>query len=296
MSARHLYSDTYSPENIVAFMQSRGHCVVRTSSCWWYNEYRQSRVLMSFPLQRLIQPSKEELCDLFRRAGRVRLVRFLGPMAGKGRESCLWICRLPYDLQGLAKKSRNQVRRGLEQCVVRRLSFSELLAAGEQAHADTARRHGQAGAESGVSKKLEECAAYEAFGAFVGDELAAYLVTLQVEDWVHVLVNRSTSAFLKFYPNNSLVFTVVRELLSRSSVSTVSYGWESLADLPGLNHFKEDIGFRRLPVKQRAFLTPSLRPLLSLPVCRVASKLARWLGTGGSWQRVANLLQIVSES
>jgi len=267
-----------SPEEIAAFFERRGHRVVQTASCWWYNEYHQDRLFHSFPMHRLLNPPPEEIAELFQRVPKAVGFRFVGPPQSGGLQSFNWVRRKPYDLTTLSSKSRNQTRRGLENCQVKKIPWDELVSIARDAHHDTMGRHQQNGTGSlGFGTELSECDAYEAWSAFIDGRLAAYTVTLWVEDWVHILLHRSVTADLKFYPNNALVFSVVRELLSRPGVTAVSFGLESLLSLDSLEHFKLGMGFTKEPVNQHFVLARWARPLLN-PV------------TGGSINLLANLL------
>jgi len=286
-----------NPEDITAFFENRKHRVVKTASCWWYNEYHQDRIYQSFPIHRQIDPSREEIAELFRNARGALGVRFIGPVEAKGQESSIWVRRNPYDLSTLSSKSRNQTRRGLENCQVRKMPWEELEAITSAAHADTMKRHQLNGWRSlGFGSYLKECPAYEAWGAFVGDELAAFMVTLWVEDWVHILIQRSVSSYLKFRPNNALVFCVVKELLSRPGVSAISYGLEPLAVLESLEDFKLGMGFVKEPVCQRIIVARWLRPLINSVSCRVIETAASWRPNNPRWQKVAGICRMVRES
>lgn len=295
MYAARPVNDPIPPEDVVAFFSQNGYRVTRTASCWWYNEYHQSRVYFSFPPHRLVVPSDAEVGSVFRANPEALALRFLSPLSGQGRESFVWICRKPFDSTSPNGKSRNQIRRGLERCQVRTLTFDWLVHGGQEAHRDTMARHGQDSGSLGLNSRLDDCPGYGAWGAFVDDNLAAYIVTLCVEDWAHILVNRSADAYLKFYPNNALVFTVAQELLSRPGVSTVSYGWEPLASRGTLDHFKSGMGFQKEPVRQRIILRPWLRPLLNSTVCRAIAKMAG-LHPNDRLQRLAGFCRIVAES
>jgi len=126
--------------------------------------------------------------------------------------------------------------------------------------------------------------------------LAAYLVTLWVEDWAYILINRSANAYLRFYPNNALIFTVTQQLLSRPGISTVSYGWEPLYPLESLEHFKLRMGFAKEPVRQCIILTPWLRPLLNPVMCRAIEKVTTIRPNDHRLQRLAGLCRIVREN
>lgn len=287
------------PEPIVQFLGRRGMRTARTASCWWYNEYRQERVYQAFPLHRLVSPSPQEVGEVFRRFPKAVAVRFLGPADGPGYGSVLWTRRRPYDLGCLHPKSRNQTRRGLEKSEVRPLAWGELVERGWEAHRDTAARHGRPAPDSlGFDAGLAECPAYEAWGAFVGGHLAAYLVTLWVEDWVHILLQRSASAYLKHSPNNALVYTVAREMFARPGVSTLTYGLDGLALRASLDHFKENMGFEREPVRQRFVVRPWLRPCFNRLTCQVVEGVSRlpWLRASRRFDKIAGFCRAVRQS
>lgn len=286
-----------TPEEITAFFERRGHRVVQTASCWWYNEYHQGRVYQSFPIHRLINPGPEEVADLFRSIPRALGIRYIGPLKSKGLESSIWVCRKPYDLSTLAAKSRNQTRRGLENCQVRKIPWHELEAITVEADTDTLRRHQLSnGRTRGFGSYVKDCAAYEAWGAFVGDELAAFMVTLWVEDWVHILIQRSVSKYLNFRPNNALVFSVASEVLARPGVSAISYGLEPLRTLESLEHFKLSMGFVKEPICQSLVVARWLRPVLNAVTCRAIEIAASLRPRNSRLQKVAGVCQLIRQS
>jgi len=265
-------------EEIIRFFTSRGLNVVRTASCWWYEEQRHSRLYYSFPIHRFIEPSREEIAEFFSQAPAALGMRFLSSAEAHQGQSFIWVRRPPFDLDALAGKARNQTRRGMEACEVRRITWDQLIATAGKAHADTLSRHENSRIKTlGFDHGLEECSAYEAWGALVEDELAAYAVMLQVEDWVHILIHRSVTEHLKSRPNNALIFGLVRNVLSRRGVTSVSYGLEPLNSLDSLEHFKLGMGFRKEPVRQRIVLAPRLRlvvnPITAQPLKALAALL-----------------------
>jgi hypothetical protein len=275
MQATAMASEPFSAAAVADFLRSQGRNVVEGADCWWYNAYGQNRVFYSFPPHKLVTPSSDHLSRLFKSLPQAKALRYLSPNDEKGKASYIWVCRSPYELERLSSNTRSKVRRGLKHCHVRSLSFDELDQYGAKAQDDTLKRlRLESPASVKPGKGLHECPAYEAWGAFVGDQLAAYVITLRIDDWVYIQVNRSVTEFLKLYSNNALVYTVVRELLSRPGVTTLSYGWEPLYEVESLDQFKSSLGFVRQPVKQCVALAPWLRPLLNPLVCRVVEQIA----------------------
>lgn len=293
ISVRKRRNISVSPEEIVSFFVSRGLHVVRTASCWWYEEQRHSRLYYAFPTHRLIDPSREEMAEFFGQARRAVGIRFLGTGRTDQAQSFIWVRRRPFDLKVLAAKARNQTRRGMEACEVRQLSWDQLIGSAQKAHADTMNRHEiRSAATLGFDAELAGCSAYEAWGAFIDGELAAYAVTLSVEDWVHILIHRSVTGHLKHRPNNALIFCMVREMLSRRAVSTVSYGLEPLNVTESLEHFKLGMGFSKEPVCQRIVLAPRLKLVVNPITTKPLEALAGLLPNNARLQKVAGLCRM----
>ncbi len=257
---------------VVALLKSQGRKVVEASGCWWYNAYGQQRMLFAFPPQRQVNPNETEIREIFRQVPSAMVLRHLATATAASANSYLWVVRRPYSIESLSANHRSKVRRGLRQCEVRPLTFNELDECGRHAQSDTMRRLGKSESSFGISEGMRRSRAYRAWGAFVGSELAAFAITLTVEGWVHIQVNRSTTSLLKHYPNNALIFRIIEESLAGEGVEAVSYGWESLTRNESLEQFKSGMGFTREPVEQRIVIAPRLRPLWN-PVSRPL----RWL-------------------
>src|SRR6267154_491930 len=148
------------PEELTSFFVRRGHRVVQTASCWWYNEYHQERVFYAYPIHRLVNPGPDEIEEVFSSASRALVLRFISPVDTKGQKSFIWVRGNPYDLTDLSAKSRNQTRRGLEKCEVRKIPWDELETIAQEAHMDTMNRHHVNGSASlGFGTELGECPA-----------------------------------------------------------------------------------------------------------------------------------------
>jgi hypothetical protein len=290
-------SSLMSPDEITSFFAAQGSTVIKTTSCSWFNDYHQNQVYQSFPMHRLISPSRDELREVFAKAPGAVALRFIGPANSKGKESFIWLRRGPYALEDLSPNTRSRIRRGLKRCEIKPLQFEELESKAWDAHRDTTKRHGYGEPSSlGVYSRLDDCAAYEAWGSFVGDALAAFAVTMRVEDWAHIIVNRSATAYLGSYANNVLIFSVVSELLARDEVNVVSYGIEGLVTHDSLDRFKSSMGFTREPVRQRIVLKPLLKPLVNPLTVAPITALAELMRNNLRLQRLAGFCRLASRS
>ncbi|HEX6127085.1 MAG TPA: hypothetical protein VFZ23_17060 [Pyrinomonadaceae bacterium] len=289
-------SSGHTAEDAVSLLRAQGRNVIRTESCWWYNVYGQDRVYYSFPPNRKVNPDRREIKEIFRLAPKAKAIRFIGSEETVGRDSYVWTCRSPYDLGTLSSKARNQVRQGLRNCEVRPILLDKLTSAGQEAHADSMKRMGLPPDKQVFGGHMVRSGAYEAWGAFVGEKMAAYLVTFTVDDWVYIQIHRSVNELLKYRPNNALIFSVIKELLNRPGISTVSYGWEPLYDLDSLDSFKVAMGSKKEPCKQAFVLSPSLAPLAPSFVCSAFERASRLYPGNQRLKQIAGVCRVIRET
>lgn len=263
-----------SIEGYAEFLVRMGHRIARIGSTTWFNP--SPRLFSPLPFQAEIDPSAMDWDALFRQGCIAARCCVPSPW---GRASYRLVIDDPtYGLAHLASKSRNQTKRGLDSCTVREIPFDELATHGISLERDTLIRQNRR-----VPGTLEEywrryfahaaqTAGAVAWGAFHQDSLAAYLVAFEMTESLHILIVRSATAHLRFYPNNALLFQFVSENLRKGRAREISIGLESIqAGLGSLDHFKEGMGFRRLPTRQYVNLGPLLRLALRGPVLRASA-------------------------
>ncbi|HVO23194.1 MAG TPA: hypothetical protein VMW56_06145 [Candidatus Margulisiibacteriota bacterium] len=282
------------------FLQAIGHRVVVTSSAHWYDVSRF--FFLSAPPQWLYDPGIDELRGILRRP-RCLGVRFAAPLQSSGKLSYQIVCdNRAYGLEALSANVRSKVRRGLKRCEVGPVSFPVIASAGRRAHADTLARQGRDGVLSGSKWDRFWAAAattsgFEGWGAWSGDVLAAFLVSVTFDEGVEFLLARSCSDELGVYPNNALIFRVAEEMLVQRGVREITFGLESLEPVGPLDQFKFGMGFRRRPLRQRVVFHPLLRALLRQPPLRALIR--RWTERHGPeavfWRKAAGLLRFAEE-
>jgi hypothetical protein len=264
-----------SIQGFVWFLRAMGHRVRRVDGTWWYNVY--PHIYINFPFHRPVDPRLVSLWRVFGLDGVA--ARFCCSPA-IGRPSFRLVCRhVEYDLSMLAQKARNQTRRGLDNCDVRPVAFDDLHVSGLKLNRETLERQGRAIPANFNSywRKYYHFAGKaegaEAWGSFVEESLAAYLIAFEIEGCLNIFIMRSSREHLKFYPNNALLFSFIKETLRRANIQEVSIGLESLQQgMEGLDHFKIGMGFERIPIGQRIEISPPLKLLLR-------GSILRWLST-----------------
>ena len=177
------------------------------------------------------------------------------------RDYCL--DRLP------SANARSHTRRGLTRCHVERINFPYLAKHGHEIGVDTyLRQNGVQPKETAESwaaycRMFERYPGFEAWGAFVGGKLVAYIVTILVEDCYYLHLCKSLTAYHGNYVNNAILFEVTRNALSRPEISYVSHGAQAMAvNSAGQRRFKSGMGFQLVPHIERVVFHPILRPIV----------------------------------
>ena len=117
------------------------------------------------------------------------------------------------------------------------------------------------------------------WGAFVGNQLAAYAATLEVDGAVTLGETKAAQALLRHNPNNALFYTLTRHYLAEPDIRYVTNGMRTLWHPTTINEFLERMGFRKVYCRLHLELGPIARAFQrsrALPVMgRVAAKLDR---------------------
>lgn len=249
------------------FANAQGMRIVKAGQHLWAE--KQTLCLESIPPHRSIHVEASEARSLFRRGFLV--LRYTCD-AASGAQSAEYICDdSDYGFGSLEAKTRNQVRQGLKNCAVRPIDFQLLRREGCAINQSVFQRQNRMGPaflrdERSWEHYIDYCSAekdIEPYGAFVNDELCAYVLMVRVEDYAYVYHPFAKASHLQFRPMNALIFTVTQQLLQREEVRRVSYGLESLASQPALEKFKSGMGYRSVPIGRTILLNPIARPLVS---------------------------------
>ena len=265
--------------NFAEWLRRQGHRVVRTQSTYWHDQ--GPRVYQAFPYHWLIDPSEEEL-GRFLRQHRGIALRYSTPVEAKeGQLSYHAVYdEGPYELELLSKWSRKNVRRGLRNCSVTRISFERLATEGWALQRDTLDRQGrdvEIDQEVWRNRCLSagDLSGFTAWGALVEGRLAASVITFQMSDCVYMLYQQCHSECLREHVNNALSFVVTQAELNDPAVKSILYGLHSLDAPASVDVFKFRMGYRPKEVRQRVVCHPWLKPFFNHGSHAVLGWLAR---------------------
>jgi hypothetical protein len=279
------------------FLRRQGYKVLESPTGYWVDLYG-THVFQAFPYARLVSSSYQELAGIFRQ-GFVAAVRFFSPDdAEGGAESFHVVCDAKdYDLHTLSHWARKNVKRGLRNCDVRRIDFEHLAVEGFYLQVDTLERQKrklQITSEWWRSLCLaaKDLPGFDAWGAFVGDELAASVITFQDEDWGYMLYQQCLAKHLEAHANNALAFVVTRELMQREKIRQVLYSVKSLDAPPSVHEFQCRMGYYRKRVREYVVFNPLFAPFVNKLSYRLIHLITRQWPEQGFWSKVDGLVRV----
>jgi hypothetical protein len=254
-------------EIFAEWLRRQGHTVARTETSYWYNA--GPRVFQAFPFHWLIRPTEEELNDFLRREHALGL-RYSTSI--ESRQGCVSYHAVynqqAYSLEGLDRRSRQNIRSGLRNCQVQEISIDRLAEEGWLLEKDTANRQNrdvQITKDSWRRKYIAaaDLSGFEAWGALVGDRLVASILAFQMGDTVELISQQCDRDFLKAKVNNALAYSVTRNMINRPGISSLFYTLQSLDADASVDEFKFRLGYTPVPVRQRVVFHPWISPLVN---------------------------------
>lgn len=261
-------------------------------------------LLVRVPPYVTTRPPEGEVHTLFRRSRLLGLKYSLEP-GRQGRPAGVYFVRdRDYDLHMLSRRMRGKTRRGLEHCRVRRMRFDELYCLGMPLNIDTlARQNRKDQLFTNPDRWARYCRAgdeadgVQAWGGFIGDNLAAYATLLRVGQVVNIVNVMSRTDLLKFQSNPALIFAVTQTTIRSPDVVAVCSGPEGISSDPGLEDFKLRMGYEKEAVNFVVRLRPVIRHALLNRISRwVISAMGDRFDDSDSFRRFRGVLDIAAVS
>ena len=279
------------------FFSAIGNRVIQTESCYWYDA--EPFLFKSLPVHRFVDPSSAEIAHVMIK-GPAFALRYPKTPDNAGPRGGMYVCsNRDYDIQTLTSQNvRSKTRRGLARCRIEQIEFSYLAEHGLALTAETTLRQGGTMPSNSESEwhlfcdNAKRSKDFEAWGAFVENRLATFIVGMLVEDCYYIHLQKSASDLLKYYPNNALLFTVMKTKLACPEVAHISHGPKALAVGKGLDYFKTSMGFEMQPYTDHVVFNPLVKPFLMWKGDAVVNKLVQRYPDNLFWQRASRALRV----
>jgi len=281
---------------LAQFFRAIGNRIIQTESCYWYNP--KPLLFKSLPIHRLVEPSPAEIAQVMIK-GPAFAIRYPRTPDKSGPRGGMYVCsNRDYDFPALSQNVRSRTRRGLARCRIEQIDFTYLAQHGHALTAETTlRQMGKMPSTTEAEWHLfcenaSRSKDFEAWGAFVENRLATFIVGMLVEDCYYIHLQKSASDLLKYYPNNALLFTVMKNKLACPEVACVSHGPKALAVGKGLAYFKTSMGFEMQPYTDHVVFNPLVKPFLLWKGDAVVNRLVQRYPDNLFWQRASRALRV----
>ncbi len=254
-------------EHFGRFLELQGRRVITSKSGAWYDA--GGGVYLNIPYTQTIDPDPAELSELFRRH-RILGVKYSTLDQSRGRPGAVYVIHdKAYGLHSLKRTTRACVCKGLDCCTVREIGFDYLQQHGLRLNRDTMERQCRDDPFfSNPERWARLCQAGRqvegagAWGAFVGEQLAAYAIIFCIGDCCHILHEMSRIDLMQCHSNHALQYELICKMIARPEIQCVSIGLEPIFKIPGLDRFKRYFGYEKVARNYVVVLHPLLQALL----------------------------------
>jgi hypothetical protein len=179
-----------------------------------------------------------------------------------------------YSLEHFERKIRNRIRKSLQMCSFKRPSLEDMIIFGLQINRETLKRQHRFDRTLFISKNWNKYikSIYSnnnmiILGSYCAEKMTGYLIVYKLDKKYvinHAYINRRDSEHSA--PMNGLIFTLANQLIKENGTIELSYGLDSIKDLPELNRFKMNMMFRKIPATRFYLINPLLLPFFKITV------------------------------
>lgn len=228
---------------------------------------------------------------LLKRSG-AHLVRFFSEI--RREPSAFWyvVCEA-YSFESLTGKMRTKIRRSQRECAVRRIDPAWIAENGYECYAAAFSRYRRTKPDSreAFRKECLDCASvpFEFWGAFVGEELAAYAKCVVGPDYVTMVAFKFDPKYSRQHATYALQDRVLQEYVTRQT-KPLNNGFRSLDHDTQMQEFVLRFGFKQVYTDLKVVYRPGLQTIVSLlyPFESLLSSL-------GSIGRIASLRTLLKQ-
>jgi hypothetical protein len=286
-------------EIFAEWLRRQGHHVVRTASSYWYDA--GPRVFQAFPYHWVIDPTEKELKRLLLKNNAIALRYSTGISAPRGKISYHVVCENSnYNLASLPRQTRQNVRRGLENCSIEPISLSRLATEGWKLRLDNLVRQERTGAETEewwrrLCLSTQDLAGFEAWGAIHDGQLVASFLAFRSDDCYTLPFEQSSTAHLESRVNNAIFYFVTQEAFKRNGITWVFFCLHSLDGGPSMDQFKFRMGYTAKPVRQRVIFHPLLAPFFNRRTYNLVKRILERKPNHPSLSKMAGMVRFYLE-
>lgn len=176
--------------------------------------------------------------------------------------------------------SRRGVRKGLENCTVRRLEFNssaesiyEIFCMAHLSYNILPTRIISYEDYFKVIAFQNEYSGFELWGAFFNDKLVGFATCVIMDNAVLIGSSKSNSNFHHLYPNNAMYYTITKHYLAERGFQFISNGPRTLLHTTTINDFLIRMGFKRVYARLNIELSEKVELINKFRVATLIQKM-----------------------
>lgn len=236
--------------------------------------------IQRFPTFTTTPPSKHDLYKICIKTSAAIASYIVEPDAKRPPNSYLYVVEKGnYSIELLPYATRKNVKRANQSFTFKEIDWLTLNNLGLQAFVDTRSRANLSDNTINEFEKkinsVKNIHTHHIIGCFYGEQLAAYLGFVVINDFAEITFWYSTNEHLQYRSNDGLFYNVFYLLINKLGLTLVSDGLSSLqlGEGSGLHHFKVRLGLIAKPVHRTFYINPLIRPFIN----RLTLKLTEFL-------------------
>lgn len=240
------------------FQKNLGFNQINTKMHHWI--VLSNKLAISTPSLENSKPNKKEISELFKKG--IKAVSFTVDMDEKNSYEYIYKGS-DYSLEVFSSKIRNQIRKGLKSCEIRKPSAHDLKTQAVKINREILSKHERDVDYltndllwSKYSQNLLETKDVYTYGAYVNEILVGYLFFIKVNNKYYVYHPYASREYSKECPMNALLFTAINDFIKNDKEVSVSYGLASFFEKHGLDHFKKGMLFMEKPITRLMAFSP----------------------------------------
>ncbi len=179
-----------------------------------------------------------------------------------------------YSLDKFSRKTRNRIRKSLDNCCFRKPEIDDLIISGCCINKLTLLRQNRSSRLLSAQKEwrkyiesIYNCPDITILSAYYENRMVGYIITAKIEDKYciqHAFIDKKDSELTA--PMNGLLYIHINKLIKENGLIKISYGLDSIKDLPELNRFKSNMLFQREYIARVFVINPLILPYFKLIV------------------------------
>jgi hypothetical protein len=242
-----------------------GFRIIQTQSAnWLVNENGYAH---SFPTLDVVNPATSDFDEVFK--ARCRFLLFRSCI--DNTNTCEYIfANDKYDLVMFDSKIRNQIRKGINSCVIKDADADSIIKKGLAINRATL------GRQKRITPYLINENIWKRYitnflgrkdihvkGAFFNNELIGYIIFIKLNERYIILHPFRDDTFSALNPINAILFTFINEVIEKENKIEITYGLSSFSEMQGLDKFKSGMLFSKEPGSRLAVFSPSFGMLFN---------------------------------